>query len=62
MKKEFTAKTLDEAKALAAVKASRPEFLEQIREEKVISEELDKKLTEFFDGFLNEFIGEEKAA
>ena len=51
-----------EAKALAAVKASRPEFLEQIREEKVISEELDKKLTEFFDGFLNEFIGEEKAA
>ena len=51
-----------ETKALAAVKASRPEFLEQIREEKVISEELDKKLTEFFDGFLNEFIGEEKAA
>lgn len=51
-----------EAKSLGAIKAEHPEFLEQIRTEKVISEELDKKLTEFFDGFLSNFIGEEKAA
>ena len=51
-----------EAKVLAEIRANHPEYLEQIRKERVISEELDKKLTEFFDGFLSEFIGEEKAA
>ena len=51
-----------EARALASLKANHPDYLEQIRDEKVISDELEKKLTEFFDGFLSEFIGEEKAA
>ena len=51
-----------EQKALTAVKANHPEFLEQIRDEKVISDELDKKLTEFYDSFLAEYISEEKAA
>lgn len=51
-----------EQKALTAVKANHPEFLEQIRDEKVISDELDKKLTEFYDSFLVEYISEEKAA
>lgn len=51
-----------EQKALTAVKANHPEFLEQIRDEKVISDELDKKLTEFCDSFLAEYISEEKAA
>ena len=51
-----------ETKVLAEIRANHPEYLEQIRKERVISEELDKKLTEFFDGFLSEFIGEEKAA
>ena len=51
-----------EQKALTAVKANHPEFLEQIRDEKVISDELDKKLTEFYDNFLAEYISEEKAA
>lgn len=51
-----------EQKALAALKANYPEYLEQISEEKVISDELDKKLTEFYDNFLKEFVGEEQAA
>ena len=51
-----------EQKALTAVKANHPEFLEQIRDEKVISDELDKKLTEFYDSFSAEYISEEKAA
>lgn len=51
-----------EQKALTAIKANHPEYLEQIRDEKVISEELDKKLTEFYDDFLTEFTSEEKAA
>ena len=51
-----------EQKALTAVKANHPEFLEQIRDEKVISDELDKKLTEFYDSFLAEYFSEEKAA
>lgn len=51
-----------EKKALAAMKANYPQYLNEIRETKVISEELDKKITEFYDNFLNEFIGSEKAA
>ncbi len=51
-----------EQKALTAIKANHPEYLEQIRSEKVISDELDKKLTEFYDNFLAEFTSEAKAA
>lgn len=51
-----------ENKSLNAIKANHPEYLEQIRKEKAISEDLDKQLTAFYDGFLSEFIGEEKAA
>lgn len=51
-----------EQKALAALKANYPEYLAQISEEKVISDDLDKKLTEFYDNFLKEFVGEEQAA
>ncbi len=51
-----------EKKALADMKANYPEYLNEIREKKVISEELDKKLTEFFDNFLNEFKKTEEAA
>ncbi len=51
-----------ESKSLAAIKANHPEYLKQIRKEKVISDELDAKLTEFYESFLSEFIGEEKAA
>ncbi len=51
-----------EQKALSAIKANYPEYLKQISEEKVISDELDKKLTEFYDNFLKEFVGEEQAA
>ncbi|MBO5443282.1 MAG: F0F1 ATP synthase subunit alpha [Alphaproteobacteria bacterium] len=51
-----------ESKSLAEIKANHPEYLKQIRKEKVISDELDAKLTEFYESFLSEFIGEEKAA
>ena len=51
-----------EQKALTAIKANHPQYLEEIKEKKVISDELDAKLTQFFEGFLSEFNGEEKAA
>lgn len=51
-----------EKKALADIKANYPEYLEEIREKKVISEELDKKLTDFYDNFLSEFKKSEEAA
>lgn len=51
-----------EKKALAELRANYSGYLSEIREKKEISEELDKKLTEFYDGFLNEFIEREKAA
>lgn len=51
-----------EQKALDAIKANHPEYLEQIVAEKVISDELDQKLVAFYDDLLNEFISEEKAA
>ena len=51
-----------EQSALKALKANYPEYLEEIAEKKVLSEELDKKLTEFFDNFLNEFKKIEEAA
>lgn len=51
-----------EQKALNDMKANYPQYLKEIREKKAISEELDKKLTEFYDNFLNEFKESEKAA
>ncbi len=51
-----------EQKALTTIKAQHPKYLAEIKEKKVISDELDAKLTKFFDNFLSEFVGEEKAA
>ena len=51
-----------EAQALADVKANYPEFLEEIRNTKVISDELDKKLTAFFEKFTQEFANQKQAA
>lgn len=51
-----------EKKALTDMKANHPQYLKEIREKKEISEELDKKLAEFYDNFLNEFIESEKVA
>lgn len=52
-----------EEKALQEVRVNHPEFLEEISEQKVISEDLDKKLQEFYTNFAKRF-GEtlEKAA
>lgn len=51
-----------EEKSLAAMKAEHPEYLKEIREKKVISDELDAKLTKFYDDFLNGFKESENAA
>lgn len=54
--KEFEARMLDD------VRANYPQFLEEIRNTKTISDELDAKLTQFFENFTNEFHQEVKAA
>ena len=51
-----------EQSAIKALKVNYPEYLEEIAEKKVISEELDKKLTEFYENFLSEFKKTEEAA
>ncbi len=51
-----------EQSALKALKANHPEYLEEIADKKVLSDELDKKLTEFYDNFLNEYKKIEEAA
>ena len=45
-----------ETKALADIKSNHPEFLEEIRNTKVISDELDKKLTDYFTQFTGSFV------
>lgn len=52
-----------EEKGLQEMRANHPEYLQEIAEQKVISEDLDKKLTEFYTNFAKRF-GEtlEKAA
>ena len=44
-----------EAKAVAAIKANHPEFLQEIVKEKKISEELEQKLLKFYESFAEEF-------
>ena len=44
-----------ETKALADIKSNHPEFLEEIRNTKVISDELDNKLTNYFTQFTGSF-------
>ena len=54
--KEFEARMLDD------VRANYPQFLEEIRNTKTISQKLEEKLTQFFENFTNEFHQEVKAA
>ena len=51
-----------EQAALEAIKAHHPQYLEQIKQEKVISDELKAKLIQFYDDFLNEFRNQNIAA
>ena len=52
-----------EERALASIKANHPEFLEEIRKEHKISDELDAKLMKFYETFTSEFVSTlEKAA
>ena len=44
------------------VRAKHPEFLEEINEKKVISEDLDKKLTDFYTSFTEEFLDKDRVA
>lgn len=51
-----------EKKALASVKANHPKILTQIREEKAISEQLEKELEKFYEKFVADYIGEKEEA
>ncbi len=51
-----------EQSAIKALKTNYPAYLEEIADTKIISEDLDKKLTEFYDNFLNEYKKIEEAA
>ena len=51
-----------EQKALNTMKAEHSEYLEEIADKKVISDELDKKLTDFYDAFFAEYKKIEEAA
>ena len=52
-----------EERALASIKANHPEFLEEIRKEHKISDELEAKLMKFYETFTSDFVATmEKAA
>ena len=51
-----------EQRAIESLQANYPEYLEQIKEEKVISKELEANLIKFYDDFLSEFTSEDNAA
>ncbi len=51
-----------ETGALQAVRAEHPEFLEEIREKKVISDELEAKLTKFYEEYSSAFTAKDEAA
>ncbi len=51
-----------EEKALSEIRANHPDFLKEIEDKKVISDELEKKLAAFYEGFLDRFCEAEEAA
>ena len=52
-----------EKQSLADIKISHPEYLEEIKEKKVISPELSDKLKKYFEDFVSEYLkNKEKAA
>ena len=51
-----------EAEARRKIVEEHPEFLEELNEKKVISDELDKKLTAFYTSFAEQYLAREKAA
>ena len=51
-----------ESESLRALKINHPEILKKIRDEKVISEEVDKQLSDFYEGFVAEFQETKNAA
>ena len=51
-----------EAEARRKIVEEHPEFLEELNEKKVISDELDKKLTAFYTSFAEQYLAREKEA
>ncbi len=51
-----------EKQSLEALKIKHPEYLREIKEKKVLSDELNEKLRTFFATFRNEFLNKEKVA
>ncbi len=47
---------------LQSIKANHSDLLKKIREEKMISDEVEQKLTAFFENFVSEFVAEKEAA
>ena len=47
---------------ITSLKANQPKLLENIRKDKVISEDTEQALKEFYDSCLAEYLGEEQAA
>ena len=45
-----------EERALASIKANHPEYLEEIRKERKISDELEAKLMKFYETFTSDFV------
>ena len=51
-----------EDEALRSLKANHADLLKKIRDEKMISEDTDKRLVAFFESFISEFVEEKEAA
>lgn len=51
-----------EAEARRTIEEKHPDFLNEINEKKVISPELDKKLTAFYTAFTDQYLSKDKAA
>lgn len=52
-----------EQKSIENMRTSHPEYLEEIKDKKIISQELNKKLSEFYDAFTEKYLQkQEKAA
>ncbi len=51
-----------EHRAIASLQANHPDYLEEIKDKQVISDELKEKLIKFYDNFLNDYVSDDKAA
>ena len=48
-------------RALDEIRNGKPEIMQQIRDEKVISEDLDKQITDFYNGFVERYLAQQQS-